>query len=164
VSQIWSLMGLPSMVIIRAPNSTPIVRSCTGWNLLSVNCNNRHDFPTPTRSSKNQEKNPIQEQCTQITTIRVLEISRNLTVIEAARDLYLRWWCTWRDSRKTLPIVNVRVQQVRAREIERTCERGDTGRAREGLKMSVECGVWSVDWAEGPAPLGVAKPMALFNK
>lgn len=25
----------------------PIVRSWTGWNLLSVNCSNRHDFPTP---------------------------------------------------------------------------------------------------------------------
>ena len=34
-------------VTIRAPNSTPIVRSCTGWNLLSVNCNSRQDFPTP---------------------------------------------------------------------------------------------------------------------
>lgn len=25
----------------------PIVRSCTGWNLLSVNCSNKHDLPTP---------------------------------------------------------------------------------------------------------------------
>lgn len=25
----------------------PIVRSCTGWNRLSVNCRRRHDFPTP---------------------------------------------------------------------------------------------------------------------
>jgi hypothetical protein len=47
VSQIWSLMGLLSMVIMRAPNSTPMVRSCTGWNRLSVNCSSRHDFPTP---------------------------------------------------------------------------------------------------------------------
>merc|ERR1719264_2101262 len=28
--------GHPSMFIILAPNSTPIVRSWTGWNLLSV--------------------------------------------------------------------------------------------------------------------------------
>ena len=35
------------MVTMRAPNSTPMVRSCTGWNLLSVNCKSRHDFPTP---------------------------------------------------------------------------------------------------------------------
>ena len=51
VSQIWSLMGLLSMVIIRAPNSTPMVRSCTGWKRLSVNCSSRHDFPTPARAS-----------------------------------------------------------------------------------------------------------------
>jgi len=24
-----------------------MVRSWTGWNLLSVNCNRRHDLPTP---------------------------------------------------------------------------------------------------------------------
>lgn len=47
VSQIWSLICLLSMVIMRAPNSTPMVRSCTGWNLLSVNCSRRQDFPTP---------------------------------------------------------------------------------------------------------------------
>ena len=49
VSQIWSLMGLLSMVIMRAPNSTPMVRSCTGWKRLSVNCSSRHDFPTPAK-------------------------------------------------------------------------------------------------------------------
>ena len=27
--------------------NSPIVRSCTGWNLLSVNCSRRHDLPTP---------------------------------------------------------------------------------------------------------------------
>lgn len=37
VSQICSLICLESMVIMRAPNSTPMVRSCTGWNRLSVN-------------------------------------------------------------------------------------------------------------------------------
>lgn len=47
MSQICSLICLPSMLIMRAPNSTPIVRSCTGWNRLSVNCSSRHDLPTP---------------------------------------------------------------------------------------------------------------------
>lgn len=37
------------MVIMRAPNSTPIVKSCTGWKRLSVNCSRRHDLPTPTQ-------------------------------------------------------------------------------------------------------------------
>jgi len=40
-------MFLSSTVTMRAPNSTPMVRSCTGWNLLSVNCRSRHDLPTP---------------------------------------------------------------------------------------------------------------------
>ena len=47
MSQIWSLICLPSMLIIRAPNSTPMVKSCTGWNRLSVNCKRRQDLPTP---------------------------------------------------------------------------------------------------------------------
>ena len=47
MSQICNLICLPSMLIMRAPNSTPMVRSCTGWNLLSVNCNSKHDLPTP---------------------------------------------------------------------------------------------------------------------
>ena len=47
VSQIWSLICLLSIVIMRAPNSTPMVRSCTGWKRLSVNCRSKHDFPTP---------------------------------------------------------------------------------------------------------------------
>jgi hypothetical protein len=34
-------------VTMRAPNSTPMVRSWTGWNLLSVNFKSRYDFPTP---------------------------------------------------------------------------------------------------------------------
>ena len=44
------------MVTILDPNSTPIVKSCTRWNLLSVNCNNRHDFPTPEVSFKQDER------------------------------------------------------------------------------------------------------------
>ena len=47
VSQICSLICLLSIVIMRAPNSTPMVRSCTGWKRLSVNCRSKHDFPTP---------------------------------------------------------------------------------------------------------------------
>ena len=47
MSQICSLICLLSMEIILAPNSTPIVRSCTGWKRLSVNCKSRHDLPTP---------------------------------------------------------------------------------------------------------------------
>lgn len=33
----------------------PMVRSWTGWNLLSVNCSNRHDFPTPEKKSTQTE-------------------------------------------------------------------------------------------------------------
>ena len=47
VSQICNLICLPSIFIMRAPNSTPMVKSWTGWNLLSVNWRSRHDFPTP---------------------------------------------------------------------------------------------------------------------
>lgn len=36
------------MLIILAPNSTPIVKSWTGWKRLSVNWSRRHDLPTPT--------------------------------------------------------------------------------------------------------------------
>lgn len=52
VSHICSLTCLPSMLIMRAPNSTPMVRSCTGWKRLSVNCRSRQDFPTPAGHSK----------------------------------------------------------------------------------------------------------------
>lgn len=34
------------MVIMRVPNSTPIVRSCRDWNFRSVNCSKRQLFPT----------------------------------------------------------------------------------------------------------------------
>jgi hypothetical protein len=47
VSQIWSLICLLSMLIMRAPNSTPMVRSWTGWKRLSVNWSSRQDLPTP---------------------------------------------------------------------------------------------------------------------
>jgi len=42
-----TLIDLSAILIIRAPNSTPIVKSCTGWKRLSVNCKRRHDLPTP---------------------------------------------------------------------------------------------------------------------
>lgn len=60
VSQICSLICFPSIVIMRAPNSTPMVRSCTGWNLLSVNWSNRHDLPTPDCTDELQIKTDIQ--------------------------------------------------------------------------------------------------------
>ena len=47
VSHICSLICLPSREIILAPNSTPMVKSWTGWKRLSVNWRRRHDFPTP---------------------------------------------------------------------------------------------------------------------
>lgn len=34
----------------------PIVRSWTGWNLLSVNCSRRHDFPTPDRGRRRERE------------------------------------------------------------------------------------------------------------
>jgi hypothetical protein len=47
VSQICSLICLPSIETILAPNSTPMVRSWTGWKRLSVNWRRRQDLPTP---------------------------------------------------------------------------------------------------------------------
>jgi len=47
VSHICSLIGLLLISTMRAPNSTPMVRSCTCWKRLSVNWSNKHDFPTP---------------------------------------------------------------------------------------------------------------------
>ena len=43
---------------MRAPNSTPMVRSWTGWNLLSVNCSSKHDLPTPV-SNRTEVAKPI---------------------------------------------------------------------------------------------------------
>jgi hypothetical protein len=53
------------MVTILDPNSTPMVKSCTRWNLLSVNCNNRHDFPTPEVSFKQDERERERERKSQ---------------------------------------------------------------------------------------------------
>ena len=44
------------MVTMRLPNSTPMVKSCTRWNRLSVNCNNRQDLPTPAKAEKKRGK------------------------------------------------------------------------------------------------------------
>ena len=63
VSQIWSLICFPSMLIIRAPNSTPMVRSCTGWNLLSVNWSSRQDLPTPVWHRAGREINLYWPTC-----------------------------------------------------------------------------------------------------
>jgi len=41
---------------MRLPNSTPMVKSCTRWNRLSVNCNNRQDLPTPAKEERKQKK------------------------------------------------------------------------------------------------------------
>lgn len=56
VSQICSFIGFPSIVTILAPNSTPIVKSWTGWKRLSVNCRRRQDFPTPARHVQAHKK------------------------------------------------------------------------------------------------------------
>lgn len=40
---------------MRAPNSTPIVRSCTGWKRLSVNWSRRQDLPTPEGKKRGSE-------------------------------------------------------------------------------------------------------------
>jgi len=58
VSHICSLICFPSMLIMRAPNSTPMVRSCTGWKRLSVNCSSRQDFPTPARTLQSASAGP----------------------------------------------------------------------------------------------------------
>ena len=42
-----------------------MVKSCTRWNLLSVNCNNRHDFPTPEVSFKQDERERERERKSQ---------------------------------------------------------------------------------------------------
>eukprot|EP00981_Chlorochromonas_danica_P015432 scaffold12089_cov176-Ochromonas_danica.AAC.10 len=46
VSHICSLINLPSMSMVRDPNSTPIVMSWTCWKRLSVNCKRKQLFPT----------------------------------------------------------------------------------------------------------------------
>lgn len=47
------------MVTMRLPNSTPMVKSCTRWNRLSVNCNNRQDLPTPAKEERKQKKKHV---------------------------------------------------------------------------------------------------------
>ena len=42
-----------------------MVKSCTRWNLLSVNCNNMHDFPTPEVSFKQDERERERERKSQ---------------------------------------------------------------------------------------------------
>ena len=49
------------MVTILDPNSTPMVKSCTRWNLLSMNCNKRHDFPTPEVSFVREREREIEK-------------------------------------------------------------------------------------------------------
>jgi len=44
------------MVTMRDPNSTPIVKSCTRWNRLSVNCSSKHDLPTPVERKERERK------------------------------------------------------------------------------------------------------------
>src|SRR5690554_6939200 len=63
VSHICNLICLSSIVIIREPNSTPIVRSWTGWKRLSVNWSKRQLFPTPERGKerKMENENGLQE-------------------------------------------------------------------------------------------------------
>eukprot|EP01051_Picozoa_sp_SAG22_P002559 SAG22_NODE_116_length_19306_cov_247.696517_5_plen_201_part_00 len=39
----------------RGSANAPIVRSCTGWKRLSVNCSSRHDLPTPARERESTE-------------------------------------------------------------------------------------------------------------
>lgn len=96
MSQICSLMGRPSTVTIRAPNSTPMVRSWTGWNLLSVNCRSKHDFPTPKRQYKRKPmKIATKSNLTQKKKIK------KLGMIGGGSHLCLRWLCTWRDNRTT---------------------------------------------------------------
>lgn len=49
----WTPVAFKDITLFSTQN-LPIVRSCTGWNRLSVNCSKRHDFPTP-RSTKNEQ-------------------------------------------------------------------------------------------------------------
>lgn len=65
--------------MVLEPNSTPIVRSCTGWKRLSVNCNNKHDLPTANRfnlvSKSNKQKISlcVYIDCTSVSYNDVLE-------------------------------------------------------------------------------------------
>jgi hypothetical protein len=85
VSQIWSLMGLLSIVIMRAPNSTPMVRSCTGWKRLSVNCSSRHDFPTPATQTNKQptDQSPLESTDTDYHTTPGQQIPSRVDPIQS---------------------------------------------------------------------------------
>ena len=44
----YSMSSTPNLwMCLLSLQHLPIVRSCTGWNLLSVNCSNKHDLPAP---------------------------------------------------------------------------------------------------------------------
>ncbi len=47
VSHIYNFIFLLSILIILAPNSTPIVTSCFSLNFLSINYERTQLFPTP---------------------------------------------------------------------------------------------------------------------
>jgi len=85
-------MGRESMVTMRAPNSTPMVRSWTGWNLLSVNWRSRHDFPTPA---------PHRRKTQTWREIRRPNCEKKRKEGTEEPNLCRRWWCTWRGSRTT---------------------------------------------------------------
>lgn len=89
VSQICSLICLLSIVIMRAPNSTPIVKSWTGWNLLSVNCRRRQDFPTPANPiiylSLNNKLNMISH------TLITVEIEKLVELISTRKLIFSSW-------------------------------------------------------------------------
>ena len=62
VSQICSLMFFSWIWIVRAPNSTPIVRSCCWRNLLSVNWRSRQDLPTPRKKAQENTNSMIEQR------------------------------------------------------------------------------------------------------
>ena len=57
VSQMWSLMVLLPTLMVRVSNSIPRVILCTSWNIFSVTCRARHDFPTPVTNRSISIKN-----------------------------------------------------------------------------------------------------------
>lgn len=54
MSQICNLTFLPSIVNIFDAKSTPMVASKSFLNTFSVNCVNKHDFPTSERRKQKQ--------------------------------------------------------------------------------------------------------------
>ena len=101
------LTSFSSRLIMRAPNSTPIVKSCTGWNRLSVNWSNRHDLPTPWRGTNSfpawKRKTSDETKMTQWCDFReqhwyCIETNKN-----EIYDTHLcpQWWYTWKEKNKT---------------------------------------------------------------